>query len=154
MLLARFLLIACWRVFHGLFEHFLAKRILSNSQRGTHLTSQQSLLNWPELLARVENDLELAREIAGVFETRGPELLQALTSAIAKNDVQAVFYAAHALKGTLAVFGAASTVHFLERLESEAAMGKLAGVSGAEKRLAADVQQLRQELVARFSQRS
>ena len=59
-------------------------------------------VNLPELLARVENDWELLREIAGIFREEFPRYTTALRVAIQGVDFEKAREAAHALKGMLA----------------------------------------------------
>src|SRR5256885_15614064 len=59
-------------------------------------------VNLPELLARVENDWDLLREIAGIFREEFPRYTTALRVAIRDGNLENAREAAHALKGMLA----------------------------------------------------
>jgi len=54
-----------------------------------------------ELLARVDNDRELLRELLDIFKDDSPRHLQALREAIGRSDIGRVASEAHALKGML-----------------------------------------------------
>jgi two-component system, sensor histidine kinase and response regulator len=78
----------------------------------------QPSLNLQELLARVENDWDLLRELGGIFREDFPKYEEKLREAIAKKDLPRAAEAAHALKGMLAnlsASGAAAAASDLER---------------------------------------
>jgi two-component system sensor histidine kinase/response regulator len=55
-----------------------------------------------ELLARVENDRELMRDLLSIFKEEFPRYLHSLSEAVKSSDGESVATAAHALKGMLA----------------------------------------------------
>jgi HPt (histidine-containing phosphotransfer) domain-containing protein len=72
-----------------------------------------------ELLARVENDHDLLRELIGIFKEEFPRRLQDLRDAISKHDTERVASLSHALKGmlfNLAVHNAGNRAAKLEQL--------------------------------------
>ena len=72
-----------------------------------------------ELLARVDNDRELLRELLDIFKEDSPRHLQALREAVARADSAVVANEAHALKGMLSNLSAkpaAATAAALELL--------------------------------------
>lgn len=72
-----------------------------------------------ELLARVENDRGLLRELIGIFKEEFPRRLQDLRDAISKRDTERVATVSHALKGMLfnmAIHDAGNRAAKLEQL--------------------------------------
>ena len=86
--------------------------------------------NFPELLARVENDREILQELVSIFKKEFPAQLQDLRAAIVHQDTARVANLSHALKGmltNLAVTGAANgafTIEKLARQGDKASLGK------------------------------
>jgi two-component system, sensor histidine kinase and response regulator len=69
------------------------------------------------LMERTESDHELIRALVDVFESDRPMLLGNIEAAIASGDAEALYRAAHTLKGAVGVFGADSAHARAERLE-------------------------------------
>jgi HPt (histidine-containing phosphotransfer) domain-containing protein len=80
-----------------------------------------SLIDFAELLARVENDRELMRDLLLIFKEEFPRYHQALHDAVASLDAKRVASEAHTLKGMLSnlaareVAGAAASLEELGR---------------------------------------
>ena len=75
-------------------------------------------LDLSELLARVENDRELLRDLLSIFIEEFPRHVLALREAVDKSDVQHVRLVSHTLKGmlsNLAIMKAASCAGQLEQ---------------------------------------
>jgi two-component system sensor histidine kinase/response regulator len=77
------------------------------------------------LLARAGGSHEVLREIIGLFLEDSPKLLEDIRTALANGDAQAVYRAAHTLKGSAGNFDAHDTVAILQRLEARAREGNL-----------------------------
>jgi HPt (histidine-containing phosphotransfer) domain-containing protein len=76
-------------------------------------------VDFEELLARVDNDRELLRELVSIFKEDFPQHLRALREALARHDRKQVAIVSHTLKGmlaNLAVTEAAATAARLEQL--------------------------------------
>ncbi len=101
-----------------------------------------------DLLARVENDHELLRELIDLFKEDFPRLLQSLQQSIAREDMKNVQDTSHALKGMLSglsVMQAAATASRLEQMGRE---GKTSGLTDALTLLESQVARLLPELEA------
>ena len=83
-------------------------------------------------LARVGGDLELLREIAALFLEECPRAFAEIQVAVARGDAAKLENAAHALKGSVANFGARNAVEAAFRLEQ---MGRSHEMSYAEQML-------------------
>jgi HPt (histidine-containing phosphotransfer) domain-containing protein len=79
-------------------------------------------VDMPELLARVEYDHELLREVLDIFMEEFPELCRQLRAVVQQGDLEQVRIMAHTLKGMLASmsFGGASACAMrIERLAAQ-----------------------------------
>ena len=63
-------------------------------------------VNFAELLARVEDDRELLRDLLLIFKQEFPRHLQALQEAVSRGESAQVASVSHTLKGMLANLGA------------------------------------------------
>jgi two-component system sensor histidine kinase/response regulator len=80
--------------------------------------SARTSVNLPELLARVDNDRELLRDLLSIFAEEFPRHLLALQEAVAREDAKQIATVSHTLKGmlsNLAVTKAAASVGQLEQ---------------------------------------
>jgi HPt (histidine-containing phosphotransfer) domain-containing protein len=74
------------------------------------------------MLARLDGDVELARELAAIFIDECPRMLQRLRAAVEERSADEVRRAAHALKGSLSNFidgGPTATAFELETMGRE-----------------------------------
>ncbi|MFM1769521.1 MAG: Signal transduction histidine-protein kinase BarA [Verrucomicrobiota bacterium] len=76
-------------------------------------------------LQRVEGDLALLREVAGLFREDAPRLLAELRAAVATADADALERSAHSLKGAVGNFGAQAAWEGARTLEDLARAGRL-----------------------------
>jgi HPt (histidine-containing phosphotransfer) domain-containing protein len=76
-----------------------------------------SLIDFAELLPRVENDRELMRELLLIFKEEFPGYHQALHDAVRSMDAKRVASEAHALKGMLSNLAAREVAGSAARLE-------------------------------------
>jgi len=80
-----------------------------------------------ELLARVENDRELLRDLLTIFKEEFPLQLRALREAVEAKDADRVAAAAHTLRGMLSNLAASQAAAAAARLEQ---MGRNKETSG------------------------
>ena len=84
----------------------------------------ESGVNLPELLARVDNDPELLQEILELFKEEFPKSCLLLEDAVERRDMEQVQIAAHTLKGMLAglsIMEASSLAMRIERMATQCA---------------------------------
>jgi signal transduction histidine kinase/CheY-like chemotaxis protein len=79
----------------------------------------------------VEGDRALLAELVEMFSEQWPKLLARLQTAVVTHDSQAVYFAAHALKGQVGHFGARTTVEAARELEVMGRQGELAEAPAA-----------------------
>lgn len=87
----------------------------------------EPIVNVDELLARVDNDAELLRELIAIFKTEFPRHLSALRQAIGQGDLKNIQKSAHTLKGMLLSLGAtraAAAAATLEHTSDDIALNR------------------------------
>jgi len=82
-----------------------------------HESSAEPAVNLDELLARVDNDRELLRELVVIFKDVFPRQISVLRRAIAESDLKTTERTSHALKGMFLSLAAARAVAAASRLE-------------------------------------
>ncbi|MBK7656207.1 MAG: response regulator [Betaproteobacteria bacterium] len=87
-------------------------------------------------------DAEMVDIIADTFVEQWPIDLQKMTHALASKDLGVVGRVSHALKGTLAMFGAAPASELARQIEEDTANGQIERLPGLVSALTAEVKQL------------
>jgi two-component system, sensor histidine kinase and response regulator len=99
-----------------------------SQRRNMSYQTPENALDRQLALARVGGDKQLLQEIAVLFLEECPRALAEIQEAIAHGDAAKLENAAHALKGSVANFGARDAVAAALRLEQ---MGRARDMSGA-----------------------
>ena len=84
---------------------------------------QEDAVDMPTLLARVENDMDLLREMVELFLDDAPRLLAEIDATFARQDSRGIERAAHALKGSMQSISALPAAHAAAALEETARTG-------------------------------
>lgn len=108
--------------------------------------------NKAELLERVGGDVELMREIVGLFLEEGPMRMTEIREAIDHEDAPALTKAAHTLKGAVSVFGAGRSREAALRLEQLGRTGDLVQVEEGFRNLESAMTELLPALEALMSE--
>jgi len=116
-------------------------------------SSNSGIFDLPSLLARVGGDVELLREMIGIFATEYPPILAQLEDAIASDDPARVERASHKLKGSLVQFSAHTAAETAGRLEAMGKNGSLQDAGGVAQRLRREADELLQAMNLVVSQR-
>jgi CheY-like chemotaxis protein len=87
-------------------------------------------------------DSDLLRELLGVFIEDAPGQTQAVLAAVARADAAGLREAAHCVKGSLRVLGAARGAGLAQELEHLGAAGSVADAEGRAVALAAEIERL------------
>ena len=87
-------------------------------------------------------DETLVAELAQLFLETASSQMDAIASAVERNDAAALKAAAHRLRGAVATFGAESATELSLALEAMAARGDLSGASDLTSRLQLDMRSL------------
>ncbi len=99
-----------------------------------------------ELLQRVEGDMKLLQDLVEVFREDLPGRLRALRDALERDDLDAVFAGAHAIKGSVSTFAAAAAYEAASQLEDLARSGKDDGLKAATDVLEREINRLQPAL--------
>ena len=89
-------------------------------------SSNESSIDFPELLSRVDNDRELLLDLMSIFKEDFPRHVRELNDVIAARDLKKMAVVSHTLKGmlaNLAVTRAAAAAAKLEQLGRDNATG-------------------------------
>lgn len=90
-------------------------------------------------LAGVDGDRELLAELAGLFREDCPRLLAALRAGGAAGDAEGVARAAHAIRGSVGIFGALRAATMAAALEEAPAGADVASLCDECERLLAEL---------------
>jgi two-component system, sensor histidine kinase and response regulator len=99
-----------------------------NTDKQEVVTEMKNILDMDELLAHVDGDTSLLKEIVVLFMEDCPLLMARLQDAIACGDAEEIERAAHSLKGSVGSFAAKAAFNSALTLEQ---MGKSADLQGA-----------------------
>lgn len=105
-------------------------------------------INMNELMSRVENDRELARELLSIFIEELPGKLQMLAQAVTRGDLSEARILSHALKGALLNISVTQAAVKAANLEQTARDGDAAQVKRAFARFEQEIDGLLPELQA------
>ena len=89
----------------------------SSSVRAAYAGGRFRAVDHSLALSRVGGDIELLQEIARLFLTDAPHMLNAIRTAICAGDAHALERSAHAFKGCIANFGAKAATEIAFSLE-------------------------------------
>jgi PAS domain S-box-containing protein len=87
------------------------------------------------LMQRISDDVDLFRELVGMFQEDVPRLLRQVHATIVAGDAEGVERTAHLLKGTASNFHATEVVRAAQHLEDMGCQGALGESAGAYQRL-------------------
>jgi two-component system, sensor histidine kinase and response regulator len=110
--------------------------------------SPEPVLNLPELLARVENDCELLRELIEIGKVDIPGHMSLLREAVAQADVKNIEKLGHTLKGLLSNLAATRAAGAAGRLEQLARSGDTTSLRSAVTIFESEIARLMTELEA------
>ena len=107
----------------------------------------EDLIDTASLLARVDGDMKLLKELVELFQRDLPKLFSELQDAVTRRDAKALESAAHALKGSVGNFAARPAVEAALRLEQMGRRGDLTEAESAFQALAQEIERLKPALV-------
>jgi signal transduction histidine kinase/CheY-like chemotaxis protein/HPt (histidine-containing phosphotransfer) domain-containing protein len=108
--------------------------------------SKGEVFDREQALASVDWDMELFREVVGLFLEDYPKNMAEIDSAIREGDAFRLNRAAHALKGSVVNFGARNAFDLALRLEMMGKESELTGAGGIFNSLAGEMERLRKAL--------
>ena len=98
-------------------QRLIAIEAPGHGSEGKANAMTKALIDFGELLSRVENDRELMRDLLLIFKEEFPRHHQALREAVESMDAQQVASEAHTLKGMLSNLAAHEVAGAAARLE-------------------------------------
>jgi len=108
---------------------------------GGSAQTAEPVLDRPAMLATVEHDLDLLRELVEIFLAEAPGLLAQIRSGVEAKNAESVERAAHTLKGALLNFGARRACEAARQLEACGREAQLADAAQLVSRLDSEVTQ-------------
>jgi HPt (histidine-containing phosphotransfer) domain-containing protein len=106
----------------------------------------KEVFNKAEILARLNGDEDLLAEAASLFLQNCSQYLDRIRRAIAEDNPKSLEFAAHALKGSVANFGAEDAVRAAHQLESMGRQEDLQHSQDALQSLEAEIENVRNSL--------
>ena len=79
---------------------------------------EEEVVDWPAVLVRVGQDMELLQEVVAMFLVEAPQQMSEIRAAVEHADPDGLRRSAHALRGLVANFEARSAVEIASRLET------------------------------------
>jgi HPt (histidine-containing phosphotransfer) domain-containing protein len=110
--------------------------------------SSKDAVDLPDLLLRVDNDLDFLGELIGIFKEEFPRVLQSLQQSVVREDIKNVEVRSHALKGMLSDLSVTRAAEIASRLEQMGRHGKTSGMTETLALLELEVANLLPELDA------
>jgi HPt (histidine-containing phosphotransfer) domain-containing protein len=105
-------------------------------------------LNVQVALDRIGGDEELLVDIAAVFLTEYPELLQEIENAVASADAELLQRSAHTLKGSLLAIGAEDAAQLALELETQGRQQRTGSASQSLQQLSIALQEVHRDVTA------
>jgi two-component system, sensor histidine kinase and response regulator len=109
-------------------------------------SSSSEILDTAALLAAVDGDENLMRELVEIFIQECPRLMSEVERAVLRRDAEALAFAAHSLKGSLASLAAGSAAACARGLEEIGRSGRLSAVEHAHAELKRETAKLLETL--------
>ena len=95
------------------------------------VTETETALNIAKLLGHLGGDKRVLGSLVATFLKTVPRTFEALRAAVEADDPKGVAAAAHAIRGSVGIFGATELIEISRRIEKMGERGELAGVEAA-----------------------
>ncbi len=118
------------------------------SKDGLSGKTHDSVMDWSFAIKHLEGDVELLKEMAGVFLEQSEMLMERIRDALDRGDMVAVERTAHTIKGSVSNFAAKKVFRAAEQLEEIGRKGDVSRAIEAYRILEQEIQRLRPSLVA------
>lgn len=113
---------------------------------------QRPIIDFPELLARVDNDRELLVDLMGIFKEDFPRHMKELNETVGAHDLKKVAVVSHTLKGMLANLAVTRGAAAAAKLEQLARDGEEPSIGEAFAAFEQEVRGLLAEMEAYMSE--
>lgn len=121
---------------------------MNTEKKQNSVEEQLCRLDESVALSRVGGDVELLREVVGLFLNDYPQSLDMIRDAVASGDQTSLERHAHSLKGSVSTFGAQEVFEAAFALEKQGRSGDLSSAPEGLHRLEQALNSLRPELEA------
>jgi signal transduction histidine kinase/CheY-like chemotaxis protein len=108
----------------------------------------EDVIDWLGVITHLEGDVDLLREIAGMFLAQCPELVARVREAVERGDPVEIERAAHTIKGSVGNFAAKAAFEAAQKLERIGRDGALGEADRARLKLEEELERLKPALVA------
>lgn len=115
---------------------------------GASTKAFDSVMDWSAAIKQLEGDVELLKEMAGVFVEQSEVLMERIKDALDRGDMLTVERTAHTIKGSVSNFAARRVFHAAELLEELGRKGDVSRAIEAYRNLERELERLRPSLVA------
>ncbi len=109
-------------------HHNLVKNISGNMEVMTETKSEENLIDRENLMARIDSDMELLKELSELFNEDSERLLEKIHQSILENDLILLERNAHTIKSSVSNFSKGAAFEEAKKLEFMARDGKLIDV--------------------------
>jgi len=121
---------------------------MNQESKSLSVEEQLHRLDESVALSRVGGDMDLLREVVGLFLDDYPQSLELIRQAVAAGDQSSLERHAHSLKGSVSTFGAQEAFDAAQVLEKQGRTGDLSGSAEGLARLEQALIHLKPELEA------
>jgi PAS domain S-box-containing protein len=111
-------------------------------------TDGSEVIDWTGAFKHFEGDLELLKEIAGMFLEETPLVMDKIKNALSRGDSNALERAAHTVKGSVGNFAAKPAFQAAQRVEQIGRDGNMGEAEEAYRALEVELERLKPALVA------
>jgi len=115
---------------------------------GSSGKTHDSVMDWSSAIKQLEGDVELLKEMAGVFLEQSEVLMERIKDALDRGDMLTVERTAHTIKGSVSNFAAKKVFRAAEQLEEIGRKGDVSRAIEAYRILEQEIGRLRPSLVA------
>lgn len=109
-------------------NHSLMKNISGSAGEKTLISQEESLIDKDNLMARIDNDMELLKELSDLFNEDSDRLLKSIHMSIQDNDLTLLERQAHTIKSSVSNFSKGPAFEVAHKLEFMARDRKLENV--------------------------
>jgi len=106
------------------------------------------VIDWNGAFKHFEGDVELLKEIAGIFLEDSPLVMDKMKDALRRGDCDALERSAHTVKGSVGNFAAKAAFQAAQRVEQIGRDGNMVGAEEAFRALEAELERLKPALAA------
>lgn len=124
-------------------HHNLAKNISGSAKEQVESSPEENLIDKENLMARIDSDMELLRELTELFDEDSDRLLDKILDSIKENDLTLLERNAHTIKSSVSNFSRGAAFEEARKLEFMARDGVMENVMEVFETLKKEVQRVK-----------